>query len=163
MAGASVLQKIFGHVKSAYTMQEKFNSVDAVPKDRGWTWMCLLGSVMVNFLVVGCCVRSFGIFFELVQERYRASAAEIAWIPAIVGSVALFSAMPANLICNKFGHRRVVVVGGVLVNMGFVLSTMAKELWMLYFTYGIIIGVLRDLSGHWNISFFVTSALVVFA
>ena len=46
---------------------------------------------MVNFLVVGCCIRSFGIFFELVQERYRASAAEIAWIPAIVGSVPLFS------------------------------------------------------------------------
>ena len=49
-------------------------------------------------------------------------------------------AMPANLMCNKFGHRRVVVVGGVLMNMGFVLSTFAKELWMLYFTYGILIG-----------------------
>ena len=46
---------------------------------------------MVNFLVVGCCIRSFGIFFELLQERYRTSAVEIAWIPAIVGSVGLFS------------------------------------------------------------------------
>lgn len=25
------------------TMQEKFNPVVAVPKDKGWTWMCLLG------------------------------------------------------------------------------------------------------------------------
>ena len=49
-------------------------------------------------------------------------------------------AIPANLICTKFGQRRVVVVGGVLMNMGFVLSTFAKKLWMLYLTYGILIG-----------------------
>jgi len=48
--------------------------------------------------------------------------------------------MPVNLICNKFGHRRVTVVGGLLMNTGFVLSTFAKELWVLYFTYGILIG-----------------------
>ncbi|KAK2191869.1 hypothetical protein NP493_44g13033 [Ridgeia piscesae] len=95
---------------------------------------------MVNFLVVGCCVRSFGVFFHIIQERFHASAAEISWIPALVGCVALLSAMPVNLICNKFGHRRVTVVGGLLMNTGFVLSTFAKELWVLYFTYGILIG-----------------------
>ncbi|KAI0227881.1 Monocarboxylate transporter 9, partial [Lamellibrachia satsuma] len=55
-------------------------------------------------------------------------------------------AIPANLVCNKFGQRRVVVVGSVLMNMGFVLSTFAKELWMLYFTYGILIGLGTGLS-----------------
>jgi len=51
----------------------------------------IAGSVMVNFLVVGCCVRSFGVFFHIIQERFHASAAEISWIPALVGCVALLS------------------------------------------------------------------------
>ncbi|KAI0224506.1 Monocarboxylate transporter 5 [Lamellibrachia satsuma] len=127
--------------KESCNMHENIDKLSGAPIDKGWAWMCLLGIVMVNFLVVGCCIRSFGIFFELLQERYRTSAVEIAWIPAIVGSVGLFSAIPANLVCNKFGQRRVVVVGGVLMNMGFVLSTFAKKLCMLYLTYGILIGL----------------------
>ena len=77
-----------------------------------------------------CCTDCLQILIcHILQLPYRYHITRVA-CPAI----------PANLICNKFGQRRVVVVGSVLMNMGFVLSTFAKELWMLYFTYGILIG-----------------------
>ena len=52
---------------------------------------------MIHFLVIGGCVSSFGVFFKTLQETFDSTASDVAWIPAIMISVALMAGKRSNL------------------------------------------------------------------
>ena len=47
------------------------------------------GAAFVHFVVLGGCVFSFGVYFKPIQERFNATAAEVAWMPAVMSCTAL--------------------------------------------------------------------------
>ncbi|KAK2181718.1 hypothetical protein NP493_385g03031 [Ridgeia piscesae] len=122
------------------------NPLDALPKDKGWAWMCLVGGFFVNIIVAGGCFKSFGIIFTAVQDKYQASSAAISKIPAILLAIALGISAPTNWLATRFGTRRIVICGGLLTTTGFLLSAVAEALPVLYLTYGVFVGVGLGLS-----------------
>ena len=50
--------------------------------DGGWGWMCVLG-LAVNFMVYSAIVRSFGITYLQLLDRFHSSPTETAWVGAV--------------------------------------------------------------------------------
>ncbi|XP_014673533.1 PREDICTED: monocarboxylate transporter 14-like [Priapulus caudatus] len=46
----------------------------------------------------------------------------------------------SSMLVNKYGHRKIVIVGGALAAVGMTLSYFAVDLWILFITYGVIFG-----------------------
>ena len=51
---------------------------------------------MIQFLVVGGCVSSFGVFFKTIQVNFDSTAADVAWLPAILSFVAFIIGKLSN-------------------------------------------------------------------
>ena len=50
---------------------------------------------------------------------------------------------PANALARRFCARWLVIAGGLLAMAGFALSSLAANLWVFFFTYGVCIGESR--------------------
>ncbi|KAI0220546.1 hypothetical protein LSAT2_027961 [Lamellibrachia satsuma] len=92
----------------------------------------------IHLVVVGGCVNTFGLFFKPIQERFDTSATATTWVAATMQSVGLLTMAPANLLCKKVGTRPVVVMSGLLLNIGYAMTAFVPKLWMMYFTYGLV-------------------------
>ena len=61
-----------------------------------------------------------------------------------MGSIAqfclFFFCYPGSLLSERFGCRRVVIVGGLITSLGLLLSSFANSLTQIYFTHGFIVG-----------------------
>lgn len=58
----------------------------AKPQDRGWAWMVLLATVLLQGLTLGypTCI---GVFFTDLQREFQASNSETSWFPSIMVAV----------------------------------------------------------------------------
>ncbi|ELU11768.1 hypothetical protein CAPTEDRAFT_198912 [Capitella teleta] len=112
-----------------------------VPKDRGWTWMCVLSGFLMNMLVVGVAVKSFGLLFVEIVEKFGSSSAATSWITSLSQCLALMLSPVASTLAAIYGTRRVVFIGGLLIPAGFILSIFAMSREFYYFSYGLFVGI----------------------
>nr|XP_006825158.1 PREDICTED: monocarboxylate transporter 12-B-like [Saccoglossus kowalevskii] len=90
------------------------------PPDGGYGWVIVLASFLLFTLLAGD-------FFHLVCS----------WIGSLFFGVGIISNAISLALSNKFGHRPVVITGGVLSACGLVLSAFTTTIHQLYFTYGV--------------------------
>ena len=57
-----------------------------------------------------------------------------------------FFCYPASILCEKYGCRRITIIGGVFTSLGLFLSSFANRIEIIYFTHGIIFGIGTSLS-----------------
>eukprot|EP00096_Caligus_rogercresseyi_P014127 TRINITY_DN6655_c0_g1_i1.p1 TRINITY_DN6655_c0_g1~~TRINITY_DN6655_c0_g1_i1.p1 ORF type:complete len:644 (-),score=198.67 TRINITY_DN6655_c0_g1_i1:308-2239(-) len=107
--------------------------------DGGWGWVVVLGSFLVNCIADGVTF-SFGILFIELQEEFGLSKALTAWVVSIFHSVPLLSGPLASSFCDRYGCRLATVIGSLLATLGFLLSSLANSLSVLYITFGLIAG-----------------------
>lgn len=63
-----------------------------------------------------------------------------AWVGSIAQFSLFFFCYPGSLLSERYGCRRVVIVGGILTSIGLLLSSFATTLNQIYFTHGVIVG-----------------------
>ena len=51
---------------------------------------------MIHFLIFGGCVSSFSVFFKTIQQTFDSTAADVAWLPAILSFVMFMIGNPSN-------------------------------------------------------------------
>ena len=56
-----------------------------------------------------------------------------------LGNMFLFAPMTSAL-CEKYGCRRVGFIGGLLTVVGMLASSFIEEVYLLYFTFGVVYG-----------------------
>ncbi|XP_076344785.1 uncharacterized protein LOC143244288 isoform X3 [Tachypleus tridentatus] len=111
-----------------------------VPPDGGWGWAVEVGVVIANLLILGH-LKSFGVYFTPLMERYDATPSQVAWIPAIQIAVMTFMAPVGSILAQKISPRQVTVIGGIVACVGLVCSSQAGSIKSLYFTYGVLGGL----------------------
>ncbi|KAK2192422.1 hypothetical protein NP493_31g00031 [Ridgeia piscesae] len=99
------------------------------------------GSFFAQFIVVGGGLRTVGIFAVEIQDKYDVRSGSICWIFAILSCLLSINAILANVLVNVYDTRRVVICGGVISTVGFILSAFATRFEFLYFSYGFLVGV----------------------
>ncbi|ELU17634.1 hypothetical protein CAPTEDRAFT_86531, partial [Capitella teleta] len=101
----------------------------------------MTGGFLMNMLVVGVAVKSFGLLFVEIVEKFGSSSAATSWITSLSQCLALMLSPVASTLAAIYGTRRVVFIGGLLIPAGFILSIFAMSREFYYFSYGLFVGI----------------------
>jgi OFA family oxalate/formate antiporter-like MFS transporter len=96
----------------------------------------LLGSTTCGMLLY-----AWSVFIKPLNAEFGWSRAEIAMAFAICCLIFGLVTFPAGRWSDKIGPRKVVMSGGVLLAIGFILSGFIQSKFQLYITYGVIAGL----------------------
>uniref|UniRef100_A0A8C1ZJJ1 Monocarboxylate transporter 13 n=1 Tax=Cyprinus carpio TaxID=7962 RepID=A0A8C1ZJJ1_CYPCA len=111
----------------------------AGPLDGGYGWFIVLSTFLVFGLTFGV-IKSFGVFFVEIQHYFATTATASSWITSISVATVHFGAPVGSALSTYFGHRPVVMVGGLLSSIGMVAGSYAQDLLQLYITVGFLTG-----------------------
>ncbi|XP_013381568.1 monocarboxylate transporter 12-like [Lingula anatina] len=118
------------------------NNADVHSKapDGGWGWLVVLASFLLHVIVDGVSF-SMGIFYVVFLDTFQETKSNTSWIGSILTAAMHLIALPAGMMCEKFGYRVVSISGSVIATVGFVLSAFAPSIYVLYVTLGAVVGI----------------------
>ncbi len=100
-----------------------------------YLFLGLLGSTTCGMLLY-----AWSVFIKPLNAEFGWSRSEIALAFAICCLIFGLMTFPAGRLSDKYGPRLVVVGGGIILCIGFVLSGFITSKLQLYITYGVIAG-----------------------
>lgn len=131
-----------------------------VVPDGGWGWLVLFGAMLVNILIPGGAIKSFGILFvEFIEAMPGTTPTQASWIPAIC--YFLYSSLGKNIsnmfmiknyktlilgplssiLSVRYSYRTVTLIGGAFASVGMILTYWATSINYLYVSYGTFVGI----------------------
>lgn len=117
-----------------------------MPPDGGYAWLVLFGAMLVNILIPGGAIKSFGILFVEFLENMDASPSSASWIPALC--YFLYSSLGplSSILSVKYSYRTVTFLGAGFCSAGMILTHWATSIEYLYISYGVFVGIGAGLS-----------------
>lgn len=110
------------------------------PPDGGWGWV-VVGASFISIGFSYAFPKAVTVFFKEIQEIFKATYSEIAWISSIMLAVMYAGGPISSVLVNKYGSRPVVMAGGLLCCLGMVLASYSLNVIELYLTVGFITGL----------------------
>ncbi|XP_037522323.1 monocarboxylate transporter 13 [Rhipicephalus sanguineus] len=108
----------------------------ATPPDGGWGWVVVFASFMINLIADGVSM-SFGILFVDLIDYFEQSKGKTAWVGSLYLSMPLLTGPIASSLTDRYGCRRVCIVGSLLAAAGFVASYVGTSLEFLFLTFSV--------------------------
>lgn len=108
----------------------------ATPPDGGWGWVVVFASFMINLIADGVSM-SFGLLFVDLIDYFEQSKGKTAWVGSLYLSMPLLTGPIASSLTDRYGCRRVCIVGSLLAASGFVASYVGTSLEFLFLTFSI--------------------------
>jgi OFA family oxalate/formate antiporter-like MFS transporter len=102
-------------------------------------WVPLLGGLLGS-TTCGLLLYAFSVFIRPLRAQFGWTTAEVSLAYAIAVLVFGLMTFPAGKLNDKFGPRIVVIIGGVILGIGFFLTSTIKTPFELYLYYGVIAG-----------------------
>uniref|UniRef100_A0A3Q2YS03 Monocarboxylate transporter 7 n=1 Tax=Hippocampus comes TaxID=109280 RepID=A0A3Q2YS03_HIPCM len=114
-------------------------TVSGTVPEGGWGW-----AVAATFFIVEICtygaLKSLGIFLQDLMEEFEESTSRVSWVISICVFIFTFTAPLSTMLSNRFGHRTIVMLGGVLISLGTITSAFTNSINEMYITIGIVSG-----------------------
>jgi hypothetical protein len=108
--------------------------------DGGYGWVIVFASFLINMIADGITF-SFGIFNVEFLKYFGDSKGKTAWIGSIFMASPLLSGPIASYLTDRYGCRKVTIVGSITAAIGFLLSSISDSMEMLFITFGVIAGL----------------------
>jgi MFS family permease len=108
--------------------------------DSGTAWFVALSAFIAGFVVFGV-MYSFGVFFTPMEAEFQASRTGTSVFFAITGMLFYFFGSITGRLSDRFGPRRIVAAGAVIMGAGLTLTAAAPQMWIGYLTYGAGAGI----------------------
>ncbi|XP_054987029.1 monocarboxylate transporter 7 [Sorex araneus] len=108
--------------------------------DGGWGWVVAVSFFFIEIFTYGI-IKSFGIFFNDLMTSFSESNSRVSWIVSICVFVMTFTAPLSTVLSARFGHRLVVMVGGLLVSAGMVAASFSTQVYHMYLAIGLLSGL----------------------
>ncbi|KAK4874831.1 hypothetical protein RN001_014191 [Aquatica leii] len=124
---------------SSSSSSESIDISEARPPDGGWGWVIVAVSFIVNVIADGITF-SFGVIYPEFLNYFGEDRSKTAWIGSLFMAMPLLSGPIASFLTDRYGCRKVTIVGSLLASTGFVLSSYANSTEMLYLTFGVLAG-----------------------
>jgi MFS family permease len=98
-------------------------------------WWIVLVCLLVQIVNAGAAFYSFSVYQQVLPSEFDTSATSISLATSIyLLSIALTGPTVGRL-TDRYGPRRVLLVGGAVAGMGFCLLGIAQTIWDLYLCY----------------------------
>ncbi|KAF5289771.1 hypothetical protein FQA39_LY03688 [Lamprigera yunnana] len=124
---------------SSSSSSESIDISEARPPDGGWGWVIVAVSFIVNVIADGITF-SFGVIFTEFLNYFGEDRSKTAWIGSLFMAMPLLSGPVASFLTDRYGCRKVTIVGSILASTGFILSSYANSTEVLYLTFGVLAG-----------------------
>lgn len=108
--------------------------------DGGYGWVVVFSSLVVSLIADGISF-SFGLLYTEFLNYFGESPSKTAWIGSIFLAVPLLSGPVMSNLVDRYGCRKMTVIGGIISGIGFVLAAGANSVVQLYWTFGVIGGL----------------------
>ncbi|XP_055921066.1 uncharacterized protein LOC129952493 [Eupeodes corollae] len=108
--------------------------------DGGFGWVVVFASLMVSMIADGISF-SFGLIYTELLAHFHESKAKTAWIGSLFLAVPLLVGPVMSNLVDKYGCRKMTIIGGLLSSFGFALSAFGTSVEMLYLSFGIVSGL----------------------
>ncbi|XP_033759687.1 monocarboxylate transporter 13-like [Pecten maximus] len=108
--------------------------------DGSWAWVVVVAASCIRIIVYGNSYTS-GIVYYVILDVFEKSRAETSWIASVI-TAATFATCPiSGMLVNRFGMRKVALLGGIVASSGLMASSFAKSLPIMTMCYGVVTGV----------------------
>jgi len=95
-------------------------------------WWVVLAAFLISVYVGSCTFFGFTAMFEPMVREFGWSYAEISFASSLRGLEMGFLAPVVGVLVDRFGPRKILLVGIVATGLGFVLLSITQGLWMFY-------------------------------
>ncbi|KAG8435566.1 hypothetical protein GDO86_013488 [Hymenochirus boettgeri] len=113
--------------------------VNPKPPDGGWGWVIVIASFFIQLLSFGSPL-TVGVLYVEWLEVFDEGKGKTAWIGSLANGIGLLGSPLGSAVVSSFGVRPVIIFSGVLLAGGLILSSFAPNLYVLYLTYGLMVG-----------------------
>jgi MFS family permease len=101
------------------------------------SWV-LLGASFVTFTISSACMQSYTVFLVAFIEAFGWSRGESSIAYSVSQLVAGVTSPLVGILVDRLGPRRLVLIGGVLLSLGLLASSLVHALWQVILLYGVI-------------------------
>lgn len=114
-----------------------------VPPDGGYGWVVCFALALMNAFTWGIAA-SYGVYLSHYLETDYfpgATPLDYAFIGGIEFGAAMLISPACTILTRELGRKVVMVAGIVFITAGFVTASFAKEIWQLYLSQGVLVGL----------------------
>ncbi|XP_061894254.1 monocarboxylate transporter 1a [Entelurus aequoreus] len=114
--------------------------VGYTPPEGGWGWMVVVGA----FISIGFSYafpKSITVFFKEIEAIFDVTSSQVSWISSIMLAVTYGGGPISSILVNKYGSRRVMMLGGCLSGLGLVAASFCNSVQALYLCIGVVGGL----------------------
>lgn len=109
------------------------------PPDGGWGWVIVLCSFTCNLIVDGIGY-AYGVLLPEFADVFSASRSKVSLVGSLLCGVYLLAGPIVSALTNKFGCRKVTIVGSLIASVGFIIGSFSPTLNVLIISYGFLGG-----------------------
>lgn len=113
---------------------------ERIQVDRGRAWLVVAGAFTTNAVGFGI-LYSFTVFFPSILEEFGGGRGSTSIIASVAGAVMLGTGGVVGRLTDRFGPRKMVLAGAVLVALGLLLASVSQTIWQVYSSYGLLLGL----------------------
>jgi len=103
-------------------------------------WFVVAGTFAVTFVGFGCAY-TFSTFLPSLQHDFAASRGSVSLVFSLAGFVYFALGAVSGPLADKWGARRLAVVGMIVTGLGLALASVARTLVEVYTAYGLGVGL----------------------
>ena len=121
-----------------------------------WAQGGLLASSCALMAIASGVWYTGSLFFVALLEEFRADHATTAGIFSLFTILYGVFGIPAGLLMDRLGPRRIILIGGLLLPLAHVGSGLATGIWWLYLTHGFLTPLALSFAGYVPVSILIT-------
>jgi len=103
-------------------------------------WFVIAGTFAVTFVGFGCAY-AFSAFVASLQHDFAASRGSVSLVFSLAGFLYFALGAVSGPLADKWGARRLAVIGMVVTGFGLALASVARTLVEIYAAYGLGVGI----------------------
>ncbi|XP_053168750.1 monocarboxylate transporter 9 [Hemicordylus capensis] len=108
--------------------------------DGGWGWVIVLVSFFTQFLCYGSPL-AVGVLYLEWLDIFGEGKGKTAWVGSLASGVGLLASPVCSTCVSAFGARPITIFSGFMVAGGLMMSSFAPNIYFLFCSYGIIVGL----------------------
>ncbi|XP_032088224.1 monocarboxylate transporter 9 [Thamnophis elegans] len=108
--------------------------------DGGWGWVIVLSSFFTQFLCYGSPL-AVGVLYMEWLDLFGEGKGKTAWVGSLASGVGLLASPLCSTCVSTFGARPVTIFSSFMVAGGLMISSFAPNIYFLFCSYGIIVGL----------------------
>lgn len=118
------------------------------PGDRGgvfYGWWVLSASVGLGFFAFGVVIPGYLAFSVPIRDELGLTSGQSAFVVGAAWGVGDVTSLAAGWLADRYGARRLILVGGLLSGLGFAALAFADSFWAIVAFYSVVASIGRGL------------------